>query len=336
MLFRNVRFALRQLSKSPGFTLTAVLTLAVGIGALTTVATWTNAVLYNPWPHVTDPASMRFIDATVLGGEGYSVHYDQYLYLRQQDRSFSEEAAFELATLNLAQPGTEPRAISAGTVSSNYFHLLGLQPQAGRFFDANADDRAYGSHDEVVLSDGIWRERFAADPNIVGRTVSLNRHVFSVIGVAPPGFSGIYGGLAESAWIPLSSLRDLSADSGPDPLEHHGLQVVIRMRPGISDASAAAEVHTLAHAFAAAHSDNARYNHWDLNLRDNAHLREGFFRRDRPAVAHPIWCFDSADASGVHQHCHAAGPARCAAQTRGRHPQRAWGFSVSHRRASPC
>jgi len=277
LLLNNLRFALRQLRKSPGFTLTAIFTLAVGIGALTTVATWTNAVLYNPWPHVADPASVRFIDATVLGGEGYSLRYDQFLYLRQQDRSFFDEAAFELTMLNLAQTGTEPLAVAAGTVSSNYFHYLGLQPQAGRFFDPNADDRVYGAHDEVVLSDGIWRDRFAADPKIVGRTVLVNRHVFTVIGVAPRDFKGIFGGLAEAVWVPFSSVKDLSADSDPDPLKHYGLQVTARIRPGIGGVSAAAELHTLAHAFAAAHSDNARYNHWDLNLRDTAHFEKGFF-----------------------------------------------------------
>src|SRR6516165_6590611 len=97
VLVRDIRYALRQLRNAPGFTLTAVLTLALGIGALTTVATWTNAVLFDPWPQVASPGSIRFIDATVLGGEGYSVHYDQYRFVREQAHSFTDAAAFSLS-----------------------------------------------------------------------------------------------------------------------------------------------------------------------------------------------------------------------------------------------
>ncbi len=274
MILQNLRYALRRLIKSPGFTLTAVLTLALGIGALTTVATWTNAVLYNPWPHVAEPRTLHFVDATVLGNEGYSVHYDEFQYLRTQGRAFSDAAAFDFTKLNLNLPAAQPEAILAGTVSSNYFQLLGLRPRLGRFFQAGADDRVYGAHDEVVLSDALWRNRFAADPNVVGRPVSINRHAFTVIGVAPESFAGIFGGFAEAAWIPLSALRDLSADSAPDPLKHDGLQVALRLRPGVSDASAAAELHTLARTFAAQQHEG-NYNGWNLNLRDSAHFERG-------------------------------------------------------------
>jgi predicted permease len=274
---RDIRYALRQLRRSPGFALTTVLTLALGVGALTTVATWTNAVLVNPWPQVAAPRTLRFIDATVLGGEGYSVHFDQYQYVRHQSKSFSDAGAFSITSLNLNLPDAQPEAIMAGTVSANYFQLLGLKPQLGRYFDSNADDRAYGAHDEIALSDALWRDRFAADPNVIGRTVLINHHPFNVIGVAPKGFSGIYGGMAEFAWIPLSSLRNLSADAPPDPLGRYGLQVVARLRPGVSDAAAAAELHTLARAFAAAQQDQDKYNGWNLNLRDAAHFQRGLF-----------------------------------------------------------
>ena len=275
--WQNLRYALRQLRKAPGFTITAVLTLAVGIGALATVATWTNAVFYDPWPHVADPGSMRFIDATVLGGEGYSVHFDQFSFVRQQSRTFSDATAFELGTVNLTLPGTAAQAIVTGTVTSNYFRFLGLQPQAGHFFQPDSDDHAYGAHDEIVLSDTLWRERFSADPAIAGRTISINRHVFTVVGVAPREFAGIYGGLAEAAWIPFSSLRTLSDTADPDPLPHSHMQVAVRLRPGVSDPVAAAELHKLARTFAQTQADTSRYSHWDLNLRDSAHFSRGFF-----------------------------------------------------------
>jgi macrolide transport system ATP-binding/permease protein len=275
---QDLRYAVRQLRMSPGFTLTAVLTLALGIGALVTVATWTNAVLFNPWPQVRDARSLRFISATVLGSDGYSVHYDQVQYLRQQARSFGDVAAFDLTTLNLALPNAQPQAITAGTVSSNYFQTLGVKPEVGNFFQPDANDRDYGSMDAIVLSDGLWRDRFNADPSVVGRTISVNHHVFTVIGVAPSDFAGIYGGIAEAAWVPLSALRDLSADAPPDPLIqlHWGLQAVVRLRPGASDATARAEIHTLARSFALA-QHNDQYKSWDLNLYDSSHFQRGLF-----------------------------------------------------------
>ncbi len=270
----DLRYALRQLRKSPGFTLTAILTLALGIGAMTTVATWTNAVMFSPYPHVVEPRQLGFIDATVLGGEGYSVSYEQFAFVRGQGRSYGDAAAFALTPVNLTSAGTQPRSIAAGVVSSSYFRLLGLTPQAGRFFTADGNDKAFGANDEVVLSDRMWREQFGADVSLIGRPISINRHPFTVIGVAPAEFSGIFGGMAESAWLPLSGLRDLSADAPSDPLLHYGLQVVVRLKPGVTRATAAAEVHTLARSFAL-QKNNGSLNSWNLNLRDLAHFQRG-------------------------------------------------------------
>ena len=183
-LLQDLQFALRQMRRSPGFTITAVLTLALGIGALTTVATWTNAVLYNPWPHVAAPRELRFVDATVLGNNGYSVHYDNYRFMRESGRSWKDAIAFAQTTVNLNQADGQPQALAIGLVSSNYFRFLGLRPQGGRFFPPDSNDRAYGQHDEIVLSDALWRDRFHADSAIVGRAISINRHPFTVVGIS--------------------------------------------------------------------------------------------------------------------------------------------------------
>jgi predicted permease len=275
-LLRDLRYGCRRLAHTPGFTLVTVLVLAVGIGALTTVATWTNAVLYNPWPQVNSPRQVRFIDATVLGNQGYSVHYDQFRFLHTSGRSWQNAIAFAQTTVNLAPAGARPEAIPVGLVTSNYFSFLGIAPQLGAQFTANDDERRYGSSDQVLLSDALWRDRFHADPSIVGRTISVGGHPFTVVGVAPRNFAGIFGGVAEVAWIPLSGLRDLSADSGPDPLPHYGLQVAVRLRPGLSDSTAASELHTLARSFAAQNPDRS-LSRWDLNLRDAAHFSRGLF-----------------------------------------------------------
>jgi macrolide transport system ATP-binding/permease protein len=278
-LLQDLRSALRQMRRSPGFAITAILMLALGIGALTTVATWTNAVLYNPWPHVAAPRELRFVDSTVLGNQGYSVRYDQYRFVRESGRSWQDSIAFAKTSVSLVDPGAQPQALSVGIVSSNYFQFLGIEPQSGRLFLSNANDRSYGSNDEIVLSDALWRSQFDANHSIVGRAIPVNGHPFTVVGIAPPDFAGIFGGVAEAAWIPLSSLRDLSADSSPDPLFSYGLQVAVRLRPGANDRTAPAELHTLAHAFALQHHPGSALARWDrdLNLRDAAHFSRGLF-----------------------------------------------------------
>ena len=130
-LLQDLRYAIRQLRHAPGFTLAAVLTLALGIAALATVFTWIKAVMFDPYPHVSDPRSLRFVDATVRGSQGYSVHYDQFEFLRDRDKSLENPAVFTITVFDLASPGAPPEALAGGLVSSNYFQLLGMQPQLG-------------------------------------------------------------------------------------------------------------------------------------------------------------------------------------------------------------
>jgi predicted permease len=274
----DLKFAIRQLRRAPGFTAAAVLTLALGIAALTTVFTWIKAVTFDPYPHVSDPRSLRFVDATVRGSQGYSVHYDQFEFLRDRDKSLENPAVFNIAEFDLASPGAPPESVAGGLVSSNYFQLLGLQPQLGRFLTIVANDRIYGSHDEVVFSDREWRVRFNADPHVVGQVIFLNRHPFTVVGVAPRDFTGIYGGLAELLWMPLSASRSLQPDPNADPLKQMGLMLAARLRPGVSHESAAVELHTVARIFAQQQeATGANMAGWDLNLRDSAHFERGLF-----------------------------------------------------------
>ena len=275
---RDLRYAMRQLRHAPGFTLAAVLTLALGIASLATVFTWIKAVMFDPYPHVSDPRSLRFVDATVRGSQGYSVHFDTYEFLRDRAKALENPAVFDITVLDLASPGAPPEALPGGVVTSNYFQLLGLQPQVGRFFSPGANERAYGQHDEVVLSDREWRVRFNADPRIVGQAITINRRPFTIIGVAPQDFAGIYGGMGEMLWLPLSALRSLQPDPNADPLKDRGLMLAARQRPGVSQEAAAAELHTLARQFAQqAEAKGGNMAGWDLNLRDSAHFERGVF-----------------------------------------------------------
>lgn len=275
-IFFDLRYAVRQLLKSPGFAITAVLTLALGIAAVTTVFTWANAILFDPWPQVRAADQLRFFAARIDTGGGYSLNYEEYQYLRDHSRSFRQFTAHELVAVDLAGPGVRPERYWTGVVASNYFEILGVKPQLGRLF-VPGDDRAYGSVPEVVLSDALWRSRYHADPAILGQTIQVNRHPLTVVGIAPQGFAGIYGGMEQLLWVPLSSLPELFAGD-PDPLlkGHFGLQVAGRLKPGVSDQVAAAEVHGLAHQFAAQHN-TTYYNGWDLNFDNSAHMSRGIY-----------------------------------------------------------
>lgn len=273
---QDLRYALRQLRRSPGFALVAVLTLALGIGAVTTVFTWANAVFFNPWPQVRAASQIRSFSANVHGDGGYSLHYEHLLYLREHDPSFSEFAAHEMFPVDLASTGARAERNWAGIVSSNYFQFLGVNPALGRAFIPH-DDRTYGSAPEVILSYGLWQSRFHGDASILGRTIDVNRHPLTVVGVAPPGFAGIYGGMGQSLWVPFNQLSALSQGK-PDPLVagNFGLQVVGRIKPGESDRQAEARLRTLVHQIAS-QKNSAYYVGWDMQMSDPAHMSRGVF-----------------------------------------------------------
>ncbi|HVP56072.1 MAG TPA: ABC transporter permease [Candidatus Eisenbacteria bacterium] len=275
-MLQDLRYALRQLKKNPGFAAVAVLTLALGIAAITTVFTWANAVLFNPWPQISQATQIRALDAGIHGDRGYTLHYIQLQYLRQHHQGFSELTAHEMIPVDLSGGDSRPQRYWSGIVASNYFQFLGVRPYLGRFFTPH-DDRAYGSAPEVVLSYDLWRSRFQSDPGIVGRTITVNRQPLTVIGVAPEHFTGIYGGLAQSLWMPFSELQVLSSGK-PDPLMQgkFGMEIVARLRPGTSDDQAAAELHSLAHQFAT-EQNSSYYNQWDMFMSDPAHMQRGFF-----------------------------------------------------------
>jgi predicted permease len=204
------------------------------------------------------------------------MHYDQLLYLREHHHGFSELTAHELLPVDLAGGDAHPERYWAGMVAANYFQFLGLNPILGRTFSIH-DDRAYGSAPEVVISYDLWRSRFQSDRNVVGKTINVNRHPLAIIGVAPMGFVGIYGGLAESLWVPFNQIPALS-DAQADPLMKgsFSVQVAARLRPSVTDKQAAAELHTLAQQFAAQH-DSTYFRSWDLLMSDAGHMSRGFF-----------------------------------------------------------
>jgi predicted permease len=200
VLIHDLKYGVRMLFKSPGFTLVAVLSLALGVGANTAIFSLINAVLLRPLP-VTDAQSLASVSTTDQRNPGnLPVSHLNYKDLRAQNAVFTDMGAFTFAQVNYST-GRESEQIVAQVVSSNYFSLLGTQPVMGRGFLPEEEEKATPV---AVISNGFWQRTLGSDPNIVGKTVSLNRTPFTVVGVAPKNFSGTLLGAGPALWVPMS------------------------------------------------------------------------------------------------------------------------------------
>jgi putative ABC transport system permease protein len=243
-LWQDLRYGVRVLLKSPGFTLVAVFVTALGIGANTAVFSLVNAVLLRPLPY-RDPQRLVLLHENLprLGWSLLNVSPAEYLDYKEQNRSLSEIAAFEGVSLNLTGQG-EPLRVEAERVSSNLFALLGVAPERGRAF-APEEDRP-GAGRVVVLSYGLWLRQFGADASVLGRTVRLDEQPYTVVGVMPAGFQFPYAKTSFIApaelWVPLKiddaerSNRAASFDYG----------VVGRLKDGVTVAEAQADIERVA------------------------------------------------------------------------------------------
>src|SRR5271170_2617720 len=199
-LLRDVRFALRMLRKSPGFTAVAVVTLALAIGANAVVFSVLNALILHPL-HVPQAESLYGIQH---GNEASSFQsYPDYLDLRERNRSFDDIAAYDVAQVGL-DAGEDPSRVWLFLASGNYFDVLRLQPFLGRFFHAS-DEHGPNSAPYIVLNYSYWHTHFQDDRGVVGRTVQLNKHPFTIIGVAPPGFHGPVLFFSQDLFVPIGN-----------------------------------------------------------------------------------------------------------------------------------
>ena len=207
-LLTDVRFAGRMLRKSPVFTLVIVFVIALGSGAVATIFSAMNAVVLRPLPGVADPDGLVTVRlARRDGSEAEQGSYAFYSYLRDRTRTLDGMVAWGRASLTISTAG-QSAIVFANLVSGNYFDVLGVRPALGRFFAAE-EDRTPGAHPVIVVSHGFWQARLDGAPDAVGRTVLVNGQPFTVIGVAPPAFRGVYTGIPIDAWAPLMMQRAL-------------------------------------------------------------------------------------------------------------------------------
>jgi predicted permease len=199
----DVRFAVRMLRKSPIFTIVTVLVISIGSGAVTTIFSAMNALVLRPLPGVTDHGRLVGVEPVRPTGEVLQQgSYKQYEYLRDRAHTLDGFAAWGKVTLTIAAGG-DGSVLWGNMVSGNFFDVLGIRPALGRFFMAE-ETRAPLSHPVVVVSSAFWKSKLGADPSIVGRSVLVNGTPFTLVGIAPAEFRGIYTGLRADAWVPLT------------------------------------------------------------------------------------------------------------------------------------
>lgn len=254
MLLDDLRPALRQLRKSPGFAALAVATLALGIAANSTLFSWIDATLFNPIPGVAQTGSM----VTLQRGERSEhpdppLSYPDYVDLRKDATTLSGLLAYHDDSMAITGSG-KPERIYGALTSSNYFAVLGVQPLLGRTLEDTAANERAGAAEAVIGYD-LWQHRFGGDPAIVGKTIQINLHTYTIVGVTPRGFEGCKTGLRTEIWMPLGMMPQVW---GWNPLGARGkswLNILGVLRPGVSRHEAENELNLLMQRIAARYPD---------------------------------------------------------------------------------
>src|ERR1700749_1851632 len=233
------KYAWRRLLKSPSFAITAILTLALGIGANAVVFSVLNALVLHT---LNVPNAKRFYSIEARGQSLNS--YPDYQDVRDHNRSFDGVLAFNFAAAGL-DTGGDPSQIWVYEASGNYFDTLGIKPYLGRFFPAS-DEHGPNSSPYVVLSYAFWRSHLQGDPAAVGRTVQLNKHPFTILGVAAPEFRGTESFFSPTLWVPLVDQEQIEGFEQLSQRTSRSLWLIGRVKPGVTETQATADLHSIA------------------------------------------------------------------------------------------
>lgn len=243
--WQEVRYALRVLRKSPGFTTVAVLTLALGIGANTSLFSVVNGVLLNPLPFP-NPNELVAVYSRTSTFQESSISYPNFLDWQKDNHSFAWLSAFRSDDFNMTGVG-EPERLHAHMISAEFFPALGLQPLLGRNF-APEEDRA-GAGPVAILSDGIWKRKFGSSPEVLGRSITLNGKVYVVVGVATGHITGLS---VTDVYVPIGQWND---PTFRDRRISMGMNSIGRLKPGVSIEQARADMNRVAENLAAAYPE---------------------------------------------------------------------------------
>jgi len=242
-IWQDVRYSLRIIAKAPGFAAIAILTLALGIGANTTIFSWINSTLLNPVPGLTNPSEVVSLTVGKQWNNPLGFPYPDIEAMRDGQKSFTGIAVCMFSTVSLTGKG-KPDRVWGMVASANYFDVLGVRPLLGRGF-LPAEDEKPGGAPVAVISYRLWQTRFGANSEVVGKIIELNQHLYTIVGVTPAEFQGSQTGVRTDIYLPL--MMEAQVMPGGDLLHDHDnfwLLAFGRLKPGIQ-ASQAQEEMTL-------------------------------------------------------------------------------------------
>jgi predicted permease len=239
--WQDVRYSVRVIAKAPGYAAIAILTLALGIGANTTIFSWINSTLLNPVPGLASPRQVVSLSLGRAGDNPFPFTYPDVEALREGQQSFTGITACNATPMSLTGKG-KPERVWGMLASANYFDVLGLRPILGRGFLPEEDEKPGGAP-VAVISYRLWQTHFGANPGVVGQTLEINQHPYTIVGVTPAVFQGSQTGLRSEIWIPI--MMDAQLLPQGDLLHDHHyfwLFVLGRLKPGVAPEQAQEEM----------------------------------------------------------------------------------------------
>jgi predicted permease len=255
-LLRDLRYGLRMMLGHPGFTLVAVVTMAIGIASTTTVFSWMDGLLLRPLRGVGEPERVVALETVTASGDHLLTSYPDYRDLRDHATLLDGLATVLPRPINIGE-GARAERVWAELVSGNYFDVLRVKPLLGRFFEGAERDDAPGGKPVAVLSYGLWKSRFRGDPAILGKTIRINRLPYTILGVAPEDFKGAETGFSFELWAPAMMYGQLSA-AGDFYLGDRKTRMffgLARLKPGVTVEQARDQIQSIARRMAEADAD---------------------------------------------------------------------------------
>jgi predicted permease len=255
-LVQDVRYSLRMLCKNPGFGAVAILTIAIGIGASTTIFSWIRAVLLNPLPGASEPDRVVALESLTPSAEWVPTSYLDFRDFRDHLKLLESTTVAIPADLAVGNERSVER-IRGELVSSNYFDVLRVRPELGRFSSKAESGDEQNAHAVVIISHSLWTNRFHSDPSVLGATLRINRYPYTIIGVAPESFHGSMPGLSFEMWAPATMFGQLSS-TGDWMLRDRKtrmFRVLARLAPGVEIGQARSELESLVKRMAEADAE---------------------------------------------------------------------------------
>jgi predicted permease len=243
-IWQDIRYSLRMIAKAPGFAAIAILTLALGIGANTTIFSWVNSALLNPVPGLSSPNEVVSLSLSKPGDNPFAFTYPDIQAMRDGQQSFTDITACNIAAISLTGKG-KPERLWGMVTSANYFDVLGVRPILGRGFLPAEDDKPGGAP-VAVISYRLWQTHFGANPNVVGQSIEINQRPYTIVGVTPAVFQGSQTGVRSEIWLPIAMVDQLVPRS--DLLhDHHYFWLFAfgRLKPGVQPEHAQQEMTVL-------------------------------------------------------------------------------------------